>query len=131
MYSLQPMFDSMCLNIDILFCFRGSGFADHLTLPIFTLGFRRILFKRHWGGKNTNRGKFIFFFLEIKLNKFSFHVDIVSYSYSLHLCEQSQHFYKIAGQEGLCDHLRQLGCASSHQNCQDFLQGKNIRGIYM
>jgi hypothetical protein len=36
------------------------------------------------------------FFLEIKCKKFSFHVDVVCYSYRLHLCEGSQDIYKIS-----------------------------------
>jgi hypothetical protein len=60
MFFLQGMFGSMCLNIDIMFCFTGSRFADHVTLPNWMLGFRRILLKRRLGGKNTNSGKFIF-----------------------------------------------------------------------
>jgi hypothetical protein len=62
MCSLQGMSCSMCLNVDIMFCYTGSRLTDLLTLRIFTLGFRRVLLKRRLGGKKTNSGKFIFFY---------------------------------------------------------------------
>jgi hypothetical protein len=47
------------INIDIMFYFTGSNFADHLTLPQVTLGFRRILLRHHFRGKMVNSANFV------------------------------------------------------------------------
>jgi hypothetical protein len=47
MCCLEGIFGCICLNKDIIVCFLGLQFADHLTFVISTLGFRRILLKRN------------------------------------------------------------------------------------
>jgi hypothetical protein len=58
---LEGIFGCICLNTDVIVSFVGLQFADHVTFPISTFGFRRILLKPHFGGKNANSGKFIYF----------------------------------------------------------------------
>jgi hypothetical protein len=60
---LEGIFGCICLNTDVIVCFVGLQFADHLTFAIFTLGFRRILLKHHFGGKNAYSGRLILFFV--------------------------------------------------------------------
>jgi hypothetical protein len=62
MCCLERTFGCICLNTDVIVCFVGVQFAEHLRFPIFTLRFRRILLKRHFGGKNANSDNVIFYF---------------------------------------------------------------------
>jgi hypothetical protein len=55
----------ICLKTDVIVSFVGLQFADHLTFPILTLGFRRMLLKGHFGGKNVNSGKLIVIYKKI------------------------------------------------------------------
>jgi hypothetical protein len=63
----EGIFGCICLNTDVIVYFVGLQFAEHLTFPIFTLGFRRMLLKGHFLGKNQIMASSFLIFL--KLNK--------------------------------------------------------------